>query len=97
MFRFIKKVYYIGSLFLSSLVSTTPFSCISLNNQACKLRPEIINLNSNYPVFYPIKTSKCSGSCNNINDPYAKIYVPDALKDLNVKVFNLMSRTNETT
>ena len=99
MFRFIKKVYYIGSLFLSSLVSTTPFSCISLNNQACKLRPEIINLNSNYPVFYPfsIKTSKCRGSCNNINDPYAKIYVPDALKDLNVKVFNLMSRTNETT
>ena len=99
MFRFIKKVYYIGSLFLSSLVSTTPFSCISLNNQACKLRPEIINLNSNYSVFYPfsIKTSKCSGSCNNINDPYAKIYIPDALKDLNVKVFNLMSRTNETT
>ena len=99
MFRFIKKVYYIGSLFLSSLVSTTPFSCISLNNQACKLRPEIINLNSNYPVFYPfsIKTSKYSGSCNNINDPYAKIYIPDALKDLNVKVFNLMSRTNETT
>ena len=99
MFRFIKKVFYIGSLFLSSLVSTTPFSCISLNNQACKVRPEIINLNSNYPVFYPFsnKTSKCSGSCNNINDPCAKIYVPDALKDLNVKVFNLMSRTNETT
>ena len=65
MFRFIKKVFYIGSLFLSSLVSTTPLSCISLNNQACKVRPEIINLNSNYPLFYPfsIKTSKCSGSC----------------------------------
>ena len=42
------------------------------------------------------KTSKCSGSCNNINDPYAKICVPDVVKDLNVKVFNLMSRTNET-
>ena len=33
---------------------------------------------------------------NNINDPYAKICVPDAVKDLNVKVFNPMSRTNET-
>ena len=98
MFVFIKKVYYIRSLFLSSLVGTTTLSCISMNNQACKVRPEIVNVNSNEPVFYPfsIKTSKCSGSCNNINDPYAKICVPDVVKDLNVKVFNLMSRTNET-
>ena len=98
MFRFIKKCFFIRSLFLSSLVSTTPLSCISMNNQACKVRPEIINVNSNEPVFYPfsIKTSKCSGSCNNINDSYAKICVPDVVKDLNVKIFNLMSRTNET-
>ena len=49
-------------------------------------------------MFFPfsIETSKCSGSCNNINYPYAKICVPDVIKDLNVKVFNLMSRTNET-
>ena len=87
MFVFIKKVFYIGSLFLSSLVSTTPLSCISMNNQACKVRPEIVNVNSNEPVFYPfsIKTSKCSGSCNNINDLYAKIYVPDFVKKLNLK------------
>ena len=47
-------------------------------------------------MFFPfsIKTSKFSGSCNN-NYPYAKVYVPDAVKNLNVKVFNLMSRTNE--
>ena len=43
-----------------------------------------------------IKTSKCSGSCNNINHPHAKICVPDVVKSLNVKVFNLMSKTNET-
>ena len=98
MFVFIKKIFYIGSLFLSSLVSTTSLNCISMNNQVCKVRPEIINVNSNEPVFYPfsIKTSKCSGSCNNINDPYAKMCVPDVVKNLNVKVFNLMSRTNET-
>ena len=79
MFRFIKKCFFIGSLFLSNLVSTTALSCISMNNQACKARPEIINVSSNNPVFYPfsIKTSKCSGNCNNINDPYAKICVPD--------------------
>ena len=62
-------------------------SCISANNQACKVRPEVINLNSNEPVFYPfsITTNKCSSSCNSVNDPYAKICVPDAVKDLNVK------------
>ena len=98
MLVFIKKIFYIGSLFLSSLVSTTSLSCISIKNQECKVRPEIINVNSNEPVFYPfsIKTSKCSGSCNNINDLYAKICVPNVIKYLNVKAFNLMSRTNET-
>ena len=98
MFRFIKKCFFIGSLFLSNLVSTNSLSCISMNSQACKARPENVNVKSNNPVFYPfsIKTSKCSGNCNNISDPYAKICVPDVIKDLNVKVFNLMSITNET-
>ena len=52
----------------------------------------------NEPVFYPfsIKASRCSGSCNNINDPYTKMCVPDIVKNLNVKVFNLLSRANET-
>ena len=74
MLRFIKKYFFIGSLFLSSLLSTTSLSCISMNNQACKVRPKIINVNSNEPVFYSfsIKTSKCGGSYNNINDPNAK-------------------------
>ena len=47
MFRFIKKWFFIGSLFLSNLVSTTSLSCISMNNQPCKARSEIINVNSN--------------------------------------------------
>ena len=74
-------------IILSSLVSTTALSCISMSNQACKARPEIINVNSNNLVFYPfnIKTSKCSGNCNNINEPYAKICVSDVVKDLKLK------------
>ena len=69
-----------------------------MNNQACIVRPEIININSNNPIFYPfsVKINRCSGNCNNINDPYAKIGVPDTVKNLSVKVFNLMSLTNET-
>ena len=69
-----------------------------MQSDECKVRPEIVNVNSDEPVFYPfsIKTSKCSGSCNNVNDLYAKMCVPDVIKNINVKVFNLMSRTNET-
>ena len=60
MFVFIKKIFYFGSLFLSSLVGTTSLSCISMKNQECKVRPKIINVNSNEPIFYPfsIKTNK---------------------------------------
>ena len=67
-------------------------------NQECKVRPQIVNLNRDGPVLFPfsIKTSKCSGSCNNINNPYAKLCVPDFIRNFNVKVFNLMSRSNET-
>ena len=53
MLRFIKKVFLTRSAFLTGLVSTTALSYISMNNQACKVRPEIINVNNNEPVFYP--------------------------------------------
>ena len=42
-----------------------------------------------------IVKSKGNGSCNNINNPYAKLCVPNVVKNLNVKVFNLMPRNNE--
>ena len=47
MFIFIKKITYIGSLFLSSLISATPLSCISFKNQECIIRPKIADSNSN--------------------------------------------------
>ena len=94
--RLIKKVFFLGLRILSNF--TNALDCISMKNRECKVRPEIININSDNPIFYPfsIKVNKCSGNCNNINDPYARICVPDIVKNLNVKVFNLMSRTNET-
>ena len=94
MFGFIKQVFVTGLTILSSVnqLSATPLKCISMTNQECKVRTEIVSVNSKEPVFYPFntKTSKYSGSCNNINDPYAKICVLDVVKNLNVKVFNLM-------
>ena len=53
MFRFIKKMFLAELTVLSSLTSATPLSCISVNNQECKVRPEIINVNSDEPAFYP--------------------------------------------
>ena len=98
-FRFAKKVLFIGLTILSNFTNAnSPLSCISMKNQECKTRPQVINVNGDEPMFFPFSTerSKCSGSCNNINYLYAKICVPDIVKNLNVKVFNLMSRTYET-
>ena len=62
-----------------------------MKNQKCKVRPEIININSNNPIFYPfsVKVNRCNGNCNNINGRYARICVSDVVKNLNVKVFNI--------
>ena len=102
-FKFVKKVFFIGLAILSSFTNANSLnaillSCIAMSNQECKTRRQIVNVNGGEPVFFPFssETSKGSGSCKNINYPYAKICVPDVVKDLNVKVFNLMSRTNET-
>ena len=83
-FGFVKIVFLVGLTILSSFTNAIPqngipMSCISTNNQECKTRPQVLNVNSNNPVFYPfsIKTSKCSANCNNINNPYAKSCVPD--------------------
>ena len=96
-FSFVKKVFVLGLTVLSSSI-TGALNYVSMKNQECKVRPKIVDINSNNPMFYPfiIKVNKCSGNCNNINNPYAKICVPDTVKDLNVRVFNLMSRNNET-
>ena len=69
-----------------------------MNNQEGKTRIKIININNNKTMFYQfsIKVNKCSGSCNNINDPYAKLCAPDVVKNINAKVFSLMVWSNHT-
>ena len=90
-FGFVKKVFFVGLSILSSFTSVNSLSSISMSDQPCKARPEIINVNSNNPISYlfSIKTNKCSGNCNNINDPYARICAPDVIKNLNVKDLNV--------
>ena len=99
MFGFIEKRFFTAMMFFGcNLSSVNWLKCVSMNNQECKVRPETVNVNSDEPVFFHfiIKTSKCSGSCNNINDQYTQLCVPDIAKNWYAKVFNLISRTNET-
>ena len=81
------------TFFNLNLSNVNTLERVSMNNQECKTRTKIININNNEPVFYllSIKVNKCSGSCNNINDAYATLCVSDVVKNIKVKVFNLMS------
>ena len=75
------------TFFSCNVLNTNALKCLSMINQENR---EIINVNSNEPSFYPynIKVNKCTGSCNDINDPYAKLCVPNVVKNINVKVIN---------
>ena len=94
MFGFVKKVFFVP---MSFLVANT-LKCVSMNNRECRKILAVINNSSNEPLLYPysVEVIKCSGSCTNFNDPYAKLCVYDVSKNINVKVVNLMSSTNET-
>ena len=92
MFRFIEKCFFTAMKFVScSVLNVNPLKCVSINNQKCKMRTKIIDINNNEPSFYPynIEINKCNGSCNNVNDQYAKLCVSDVVKNINVKAFNL--------
>ena len=96
MFGFVKKMFFVAMTFFSFNPSYVNYlDCVSMNTQECKTTK--ININNNEPVSYPfsIKVNKCSGSCKNINGPYAKLRVHDVVKNINVNVFNLMSWTNQ--
>ena len=58
MIRFVKNVVFVGLTILSDFTNANSLSCISMNDQVCKERPEIINVNSNNPVFYPFSIKK---------------------------------------
>ena len=97
MFGFEEQIFISAMFFGCNLPSGNSSKCISMNNQEFKVRPQIGNVNSKEPVFFPFsnKTSKCSSSCNNIKDPYAKLCVSNVVTNLNVRAFNLMPGTNE--
>ena len=93
MLKFIKNCFFTAIISFSyNVLNVNSLECVSINNQECKIRSKIINVNTNEPMFYPysITINNCKGSCNTINDPYAKLCIPDTIKNINVKVFNIM-------
>ena len=82
MFKFIFKMFiavigFIGLNANANPLNEVQLKCVSIKNQKCKVRPAIMNINSNELLFYPysILVNKCSGSCNDINNPYPKLCV----------------------
>ena len=73
---------------LFGIIKTKALECVSVTNEECMARPKIMDVNKNEIVFYSlsIKVNKCSCKCNNINDPMAKLCVPDIIKDMNIEV-----------
>ena len=76
--------------------------CAPLNNQPCQARAPVVNINCNETPFYPftVSVNKYGGICNTIicitcNYPYAHVCVQNRVKNMNVKVFNLMSWVNK--
>ena len=94
MFGFIKNCFFTGLAFLSTLMSVNslsaaPRSRILINNQECKVRPHKLSILMEMNLIFPfsIKTSKCSGSWNNIKNPYVKLCVPDIVKNLKSSIY----------
>ena len=72
MFGFIKKSFTAVPFFSFNVLNVNSLECVSMSIQECKIRSEIINVNTNEPMFYAysITINKCKGSCNTIKDPY---------------------------
>ena len=55
------------TIFRCNVLNVTPLKCVSMNNQECKIRTKIIDINNNKFYSYSIEINKCGGNCNNIN------------------------------
>ena len=85
---------------LFSIIKTRALECVSVINRKCMPRPKILDVNEcvGEALFYPynVLVNKCSGSCDTINNPMAKLCVPGIVKRVNMQVHNFLIRLNET-
>ena len=85
---------------LFSIIKTKALECVSVTNQECRPRSKILDVNEGVveALFYPcnVLVNKCSGNCNTLDDPMAKMGVPNIIKNVNMKVYKFLMRLNET-
>ena len=85
---------------LFSIIKTRALECVSVINRKCAPRPKILDVNEGVgeALFYPYNmlVNKCSGSCDTLDKPMAKMCVPNIIKKINKKVYNFLMRLNET-
>ena len=85
---------------LFSIIKTKALECVSVVNQKGMSRPKILDVNEGVgeALFYPhyVLVNKCSGSCDTLDDPMARLCVPNIIKRVNIKVYNFLMRLNET-
>ena len=76
---------------LFRILKVRALECVSVVNQKCMPRPKILDVNKGVgeALFYPynVLVNKCSGSCNMLDDPMAKLCVPNIIKGINMKIF----------
>ena len=72
---------------LFSILKVRALKCVSVINRKCMPRPIILDINEGVgkALFYPynVLVNKCSGSCDTINNPLAKLCVPGIVKRVN--------------
>ena len=65
--------------------------CYLLKNEECKVRKVIID--NDYMTYpYKIKVNKCIGSCNDKENPYFKVYLPNSIENITIKSFDLLTK-----
>ena len=85
---------------LFNIIKTKALKCVSVVNQKCMSRPKILDVNEGIgeALLYPynVQVNKCSGSCNTLDNPMAKLHVPNVIKGINMQVYNFLTMLNET-
>ena len=64
-----------------------------LKNQDCAVR-KVITDNDCMTFPYEIGVDRCIGNCNDKDNPYFKFCLPDSIKNISVKSFDLISKKN---
>ena len=85
---------------LFNILKVNTFECLSIINRKCMPRPKILDVNEGFGealfYLYNVLVNKCSGICNTLKDPMARLCVPNIIKNVNIKVYNFLMRLNET-